>query len=70
MYNLVTKVFIDEIGFEPDFYTSDARHTLIHSLVKARGGIDTDSVTRVEIIELVSRCNNLSLRDNQGKTIL
>ena len=41
-YNLVNKVFIDEMGFEPDFYTEEARLTLMHTLVKARGDIPVD----------------------------
>ena len=69
---LVNTVFIDEIGFDTDFYTPDARCTLIHTLIRARGTIplDNDVEMRVAIVDLVTRCTNLSLRDNKGQTIL
>ena len=68
-YKLVTEVFIDEMGFEPDFYTPEAKLTLMHTLVKKRGGIALDQSAKDGIILLIQRCHNISLRDNQGKTV-
>lgn len=71
-YNLVNSVFIDELGFDTDFYTPDAKQTLIHTLIRSRGKIllKHSPEARSGIVDLVSRCSNLSLRDNQGHTIL
>jgi len=30
------QVFIDEIGFNPDYYTPNSRQTLVHTLIKYR----------------------------------
>ena len=49
-YKLVTQVFIDEMGFEPDFYTPEAKLTLIHTLVKKRGGIELSQSAKEGIV--------------------
>ena len=61
---LVNKVFIDEIGFDPDFYTPDARFTLPHALIRAWGKVKLGPRRKQQAIELFERCSNLSLRDN------
>ena len=43
---MVNKVFINEMGFESDFYTPEAKLTLCHTLIKKRANNHIDDEGR------------------------
>ena len=49
---MVNEVFIIEMGFEPDFYTPEAKLTLFHTLIKKRANVHIDDETRNQIVDL------------------
>ena len=67
---LVNSVLIDEVEFEPDYYTQKARKSLLHTFVRSRDYNKLTEHDRTQIIGLIKRCNNLELKDKDDKTAL
>ena len=66
---LVNEVLIDEVGFEPDFYTPKAKQTLIHTWVWYRSNLELTMMEKDQFVGLTKRCSNLLLTNNDGKSI-
>ena len=62
--------FIEELGFEVDYYKEPLhRMTLLHVIAKYHH-IDFSDKEKLIIIKLIGMSNNLLLRNNFGKTII
>eukprot|EP00347_Sterkiella_histriomuscorum_P006147 403353888 len=62
--------FIDEHGFNIDFYREFNKLTLLHVVAKHVNEFDFTDYDKKYICLLLSRSNNLFLRNNFGRTIL
>ena len=70
LFNLLHDVFLDEYEFNVDFYRPKSRLTLLHVVAKYGSEQEWDEVKKNQIKRLVERCNNLTLKNNMGSTIL
>jgi ankyrin repeat protein len=65
----VLHYLIDVLEFDVDYYTPFSQQTLLH--VIARFHIDTfTNKEKIHISNLIKKSNNLSLKNNYGKTSL
>lgn len=70
LFRLVMDVFIDKLGFEPDFYKPGSKLTLLHVLAKYGSSTVWSERRQGDIKRLISKCNNLTLRNNMGSSVL
>jgi len=65
----VVDYMIEELGFKVDYYEPEARLTLLHVVAKHRTAPFLDN-EKEHIKALISKSNNLTLRNNFNKTVL
>ena len=70
LFKVLDEVFMDEYGFDPDYYKPSYRLSLLHVIGKYQSVYKWTEEKAAKIEKLVSRCNNLTLRNNMGSTIL
>ena len=70
LFKVLIEVFMDEYGFDPDYYKPKYKLSLLHVVGKYQSRCEWTEEKAAKIEKLVSRCNNLTLRNNMGSNIL